>query len=604
MAQRHLYGPNYIELMPPLEWEEGVQVKATINDKSTEAKMDVSEFTFVGSTADYILEDFIPDYGVFNGCPYRVLAIDDQTQATTIIFDGMLVLRDMTINSKLGPKILQVPLRSLNDNPTIFDLISVVTQGLLQQQGFFTNSDFINVPEVKVSKLNAEDRLVAIGNLGFTIISTFVKAIQDFFSAISDIVGLSVAIGLVELLTLFLNLLLEIQQLVDLITQHLDLLLASQTWKYAVKLRSVIDAAFAKFGYTVEYGIIEPILNKLYVKSSENGDIGNPVPNFPGQKILRREDWGYLVTETLQVVELLFNTRQDVQGSTVHIKNKKDPFWTDSPAVNIDNVKIETTKQYQNGYFRNKTEDVHATWRGAYQYDPSDAWTLTEKNGDSYEVHRETINSLGPKFSLLKGLQDIQIPYAMAVRYDPIDILVDLLQQIFGDFGGLLGDFQGIINQFASYIDSAAGADQDVADFLALSPLNFFFALTAGGLKVEDNTYGIPKLIYGDDTNGILNIPANFKDFIGMEAVYKNWYFPDSPAQENNFAGQYTAVNSWRIPFSLSQYLAAVDNPYFVLDGNNAKFMHINWTEDARSAETEVEVNEVFDQNIKETPVP
>jgi len=602
MSQRHLYGQNYDELDPPLEWE-SLQLQATINDDSTEANINENTFFFVGETADFIL-NWIDIYGVFNGIPYRQELKAESNPLTELAFDGYLDLTTLETHSKFGPVIIQCTVQDLNNNPSVFDKMAVLTQTLLRTQGFITQSDFVDVPIVKVSKKGADDRIIALTNLGYTVLTTFTNIIQNFFSAIADILGLSVAIGLVELLTMMVSTYFQLQQLVQLIVKNKDLLIASQTYYKAIGIKTVLNKAAQKLGYTIDFGIIEPFLDKVFLKSSENDDfLGTPNPGTFGDGTLKTADYGWLVLETLQAVKSLCNTREDVRDGVIWIKTKTDPDWSEAPVFQPENVLVESTKQYKNGFYKNKIEEVHATTILQFQYDPSDAWTLTANSGDSHEIHRSLITELDPRMNTLKGLQDIQIPYAMAVRYDPVTTLIDLIEESFTGFSSLIGNFQTTIDQFAAYLDPNAGAGSAIADVLAMSGLNFFFAVAPGGLKVEDDSWGIPKIIYADNNDGVLNIPVNFKDFIGAPALYNNYYLPDSPAEENNFRGQKTLIEGWRIPFNLAAYQQTKLNPYFQFNSKNAKFTHINWTENARSAETEVEIEEVFDQNIKETVI-
>lgn len=90
MAQRHLFGPDYIEKTPPLEWPD-LQLESTINDDTTEANINTLSFSFVGTAAEYLFE-WIAVNGVFNGCPYRVEVYEGNT--TELAFDGFIVLSE------------------------------------------------------------------------------------------------------------------------------------------------------------------------------------------------------------------------------------------------------------------------------------------------------------------------------------------------------------------------------------------------------------------------------------------------------------------------------------------------------------------------------
>jgi hypothetical protein len=126
-----------------------------------------------------------------------------------------------------------------------------------------------------------------------------------------------------------------------------------------------------------------------------------------------------------------------------------------------------------------------------------------------------------------------------------------------------------------------------------------------GCLKIDDNSFAIPKIIYlkkqPNPKGGFFyRIPVNFKDYIGAPALYRNWYFPDSPAIQNNFLGQYRLIKSLSLRWSISKYVQTQTNPYFIINGKFAKFTFINWTEASHKAEADIEFREPFDKNITE----
>ena len=604
MALKFLYTPQYQEFNPPLEWED-MAVEATINESNFRANISTTVFTFVGDIAEYIKDEWIPNYGVHNGVPLRIV-IDNQE----IIFDGFLKLSEYDIYSKLGPIIYKIPIVDLTDNLTSLDRISIFSQSLLFKQGFINPTMFYHMPIVKVSKKSAQDRIAALTNLAFTVISTFFQMIQDFFSAISDMIGVSVLIGVVEFATLAINLYIQVNQLVDLIVEMKDQLLPSQTYKNCMKLKDIVEAAFAKINKTVDWGIIEDEIDHHFLVASNYGTDGTiqPLNSPPG--ILNISDWGYLMDELMQEVEKLFYTRFDDRGDEVWIKTKKDPDWLQQSGYEPTDLVIEQTKQYQNGYYRNKTEELKATEIFQYEIDSSDAWTLTEKNGDSHEVHRELINELNPRMNTLKGLKDTKVNWAMGVRWDSVDFLLDLLNDLIGEFNINLDLVQGYLTQYQQYIDPGSNSSQSQADIMALNQINFFFAISPGGLKVEDNTWAIPKIVWansiisdeGQDTK-VLNIPSNFKDKLSAEYKYEEYYTYDSPAEEYNFQGQYTEVLDYRIDFGKEDYLLVKQNPYFDMDSLESNFTFIEWLIEGYSANVNIDRREIYDTNIKEIVV-
>lgn len=601
MSQRHLYGGNpvtglgYTELNPPVEWME-TTVQATINDDSFEANISTNEFTWVGEVAEYIKDTWIPQYGVFVGVPYRIEVTEDGS--TEVVFDGMINLRDREIMSKERPIIFKAPVIEFQNNATIFDKISIMTQGMLFDQGFISISDAVDIPTVKESKKNVAERAIILGQFGGRVVSAFTRWIQDFLSAISDTVGVSLPLGLIETLLLFVNIVLELQLLIDQFQEIRNLFFPDVRYYKGIKLRTIIEKALIKAGnYPVDWGIIEPILDKIVLMPSQDGFDGWPTPGVPMSGILNRRDWGYLVLEAQQTVQLLFNTRQDVRNNVAHIKTKSDPFWTNSPLFTPEDTKLETTAQYQNGTFKERTDEVFGTTYISYEYDPTDTHTLTQNEDDAHEIHRRPINLPDERLNLMRGLQEIKIPYALCVRKQPLDNLLDLFMGVNAEFDFWLTQLQDKISALSDSISSDAGAGSFIDTILSSTGLNTIIEGRTGVLKIDDNAFGLPKLVYLNDEG---KIPENFKDFVGAAAIYNNWYLPESPADVNEFAGQKVDRKSWRIKFGLVPWQQTRTNPYFDIPSGSGKFTTITWKMDQGSAVTDAEQDEVFDTNITE----
>ena len=600
MSQRHLYGQSYDELNPPVEWgTTGIQ--ATINDNSFDASINTNEFTFVGEAAEFIQNVWIPQFGVFNGVPYRITFTSEIPPYNTItVFDGFINISEREILSENEPIIFRAPIVDLTNNITVFDKMFVKTQGLLYKKGFITFQDAVDIPVIRESKKNIAERSLILGQLGYDAVTLMIQAVQNLLSALSDILGLSIVIGLIELTLLFINTAIEVNLLIDNFNKHRDLLFPLVSYYKGMSIKTTLEKAFLSEGMTVDFGTIDTLLSNTYLMPSQDGFDGYPAPGFPAKGTLNRRDDGYLIGELLQTVQNLCNTRQDIRGTVAHIKPRNDPFWTTSPTYQPDDVKLETTQQYQNGTKKEDTSRVHAVWYGSYQYDPTDTHTLTDNIDDAYEIHRELITELDPRMNTLKGLKEIQIPYAIGVRKSPFDNLWDLFTGISGEFDLWLSLFQTKIDAYSAEL---SGAGIDVSALVGQSPFGALLDNRTGVLKIDDNAFGIAKMIYMTETNNGLKIPDNHKDFIGMSAIYNNYYLPDSPADVNQFKGQYQLLKGWRIPFGLNAYSQTILNPYFEIDSINTKFTTVDWIEDDGAATTDAEQQKPFDTNITESEI-
>lgn len=604
MSQIHQYGPSYIQLNPPNEWPEN-DIDFTVNDSVSESKMNTNIFTFSREAAEF-LTSWKTTNGVFNGVPYRVIYKSELDGSQLVVFDGYIDISDPEcfINSQINPIIITAPVVRINDSKSVIENMAVITQGLLISKGILTTADFVDIPVIIESKKNIAERAAELGAFGVQVVTSLTQIVNNILGALANVLGLGIVIGIIELAIVFANAVLVINRLVDQGLKLKDLFFPTVQYYKGFNVAHMIRKGFEYKGYTVEFGDLEGVLNKTYILPSQNNTTGFPMAGFPAMGPCKPQDYGYTIMEIINGVKEQRNIRGDVRNGIVHLKRRNDPFWTASPSYSPPNVLIKDTQLYTNGLYKDDTERVKATFTGYYTYDSTDCHTLTEKNGDSVEVHRDLINELNPKMNTIKGLEEHVIPWAMCVRKQPFDNLWDLFTGISDDFDNLLQIIKDRINEFLSDL-SASGVDvtSEINDLLNQSGLNTLLNNRTGCWKIDDNTFAIPKIGYMVDEGHGNRIPANFKDEIGWPALYNSGYLSDSPAIQNDFKGQYRLVKELNLPFSIENFVITQTNPFFVMNANICKFLFGSWNEAKHKSTADIEINEPFDTNITETVI-
>lgn len=604
MSQQFLYGNPFKALDPPKEWKSN-GIESIVNDNVVEATPTTNIFTFVGRTAEAIMQ-WKTGHGVYNGMPFREVFFDGTL--TNIVFDGYLKLDELEYNSTQNPIILRCPIVKNDDPKTLLDDITIMTQGVLKKQGWLVSSDYVDVPVVIKSKITLrEKKLILLRYLG-SIGTTASQIMSSFLSALSDVAGVSVIIGVIELTTVLTYGYLSLKSLIDEGIEIKNLLLPSEVYYKAASFKTIVSKAVQSKGYTVEFGILDSRVSKTYLLASQYENPGFSVIGLPGTGILQSIDFGYRVSEVLEGLDTMFNLRVAIIGTVIHIRPRVDPFWTQVPSYTPTNLLIKTTEQYANGVYRDDTQSVKASVITNYQYDQTDLWTLTEKSGDSHEVRRKLISELNPKMNTLRGIDPVEIPWAMCVRHKALDELNDLYNEAVTSMNGFLGQIADLLTQFNSQISSSGAAVNDpVSNILSMTGLSELVPIS-GALKISDDSFSIPKVVYLEDFDipgtGIQKrIPENFKDYIGAKALYIDWREPESPADISEFKGQYRLVNALTIRFSQKDWVQTTTNPFFILNSKNAYFTFTNWTEDSRKAACEIRIQEPFDTNITEEEI-
>ncbi len=605
---KFLYGPSYAAKNPPLEWNE-VGIDSTINDDMVEAAINTNEFTFVGEAAEYLKNwRSSPGKGIGNGVPFRIVVSSNKNSSlSSVVFDGFIDLSKGTLQSQFNPIRYTAPVVELERTDRIIDKMAVLTQGVLAKKGVINYTDFVDVPVIRESKKNVAERTLIITNFGSKSVMALLQINNNILSAISDVIGLSVLIGIVEILLTFANAVIVIKRLFDEGKQLVELFFSPVSYYKCFNISHMVSKALQYKGYDVNFGTLQPLFDNLFLLASQNEENGWPAPGVPAMGLNKPNDFGYSIGELIDGLGKIGNMRHEVRDGVVHLRNRLDPFWSSSPTYTPEPVLIKTVAQYSNGSYRDDTDRLKSTVIVNFAYDETDAHTLTEKNGDTHEVHRDLINELDVKMNTLEGIQEIEIPWAMCVRKKPFDNLWDLFSNISAEFDGFVGDVVDLINQFNSELN-ASGVDisSQVSEIISQTPLSMALSSRAGCLKIEDNAYAIPKVIYmvpSGAPDGVRRIPQNFKEYIGAKALYLNWYFGESPADINGFAGQWRIIEQLQMRWAYEKYIQTKTNPFFALSGNNAKFTFINWIEAKHKATVNIELQEPYDTNITEEEI-
>lgn len=606
MSQVHLYGTPFTPLNAPTEWQ-SISVESTVNDSLLEAGIDEQELTFEGKAAEFI-KTWVETTGkgTFNSIPYRIIYESDITPGdSSIRFDGYIDLFNFEYLSYEKPVRIKAPVKRINDPATVIEKMAVITQRLLISKGYLTSSHYVDVPVVRESKKNVADRAMILYNYGSQVVTVLTQIVTNIVGAIGNTLGLAFVVGVIELLLVFVQAVIAIDKLVDQGIQIRDLIWPSVSYYKAASFKTILTQAYAYHGYTIDFGIVDAWMSKAYLLASQNEFDGYPFTGFPATGSLNPPDWGYIIGQIQDTLSEMLNLRVRIDGTMVHMKTKQDPYWFDSPSYTWDNVRIGTAGYLQNGTIKFDTEKVKATVIFNYAYDASDTHTLTEKSGDSHEVHRELIVELDEKLNSLRGIHEVNIPWAMAVRKKPFDNLWDLFSGISGEFDLYLNKIKDYITDLNSYI-SSSGVDvsAQMTEILNATGLSAVLANRTGCLKIDDNAYAIPKLLWLEpDSKGINRIPENFKDHIGAKALYDNYHKWESPADVSGFAGQYRNYLGVNLPWSYEKFNLTQNNPYFYHGGFKTKFKYVNWVEATHSSIADVEQQKPFDENITEVEI-
>jgi len=189
---------------------------------------------------------------------------------------------------------------------------------------------------------------------------------------------------------------------------------------------------------------------------------------------------------------------------------------------------------------------------------------------------------------LHKGLNEVQIPYALGIRKNKNTVIEDFLDI-----------FVNVTSNLVDAVNNLQGGNG------ATIP-----AITGriGCCKFETDFLNIPKMLWLNDDNSPnspTQLPSNYHSIWSAKYLYNNYHI-----QTSFIGNNFTNSNQWiihegvRIPFGFEDFLSLIDNSYFYdIDGNPAQVTKIQWNVSHDFAVVDFRVNKIYTKNLKESYV-
>jgi hypothetical protein len=259
--------------------------------------------------------------------------------------------------------------------------------------------------------------------------------------------------------------------------------------------------------------------------------------------------------ELINAVEIWFNARTRVYDGVVQIERRD--YWRDIststvlPALNIQDKR-------QNEYILNTTE----AWKRSYihyQVDYSDTNTVDFFDPTDAEYSTEPLGVINADLVSIKGLNDINIPFALGIRKDRLSWIEETAKAFLSLADAITGIF-GAGTSYASKIESRIGVTQLSQQYFSVTKV-----LYASGGKQADGYI---------DTIKASNI---YNKYHKIDEININGYkiYSDAPVRlkseefvsllDNNFAyinGILCEILTIRYIDELSQAVISYKEPY------------------------------------------
>lgn len=589
MATITKYKLNGIDYTPPREWA-GTEILATFDGDSVQANITTSEFSFVNDAKNAI--DLWMASTPTEGIPLEVSVSNETT--TYGAFSGYLDFRTLQYLSDIEAT---CGIKQDNGIASLDTRLRGITMELLQQKGAYLTSDFCHIPYIVENRKTLLEKVYLLAQ-AYSIVKTGVDEVHKIINIASDITSAGIVQALVNLTVTLVNLVLLINRLVDLLQEIQDSFFPPIRYHKGISLYTAILRAVSYCGYSLQMdSTLATIMQKYKLCPSKSDEIGALNTSSTASGILKPQDFGYVASDLFALANRAFFTKVAIQGNTVILRTWNDPFWIQSSSYTMPNVKVEQAF-INNGSWSPNYNELDSSRILEYTRDESDLWTLTNVNDQISVTTVSPVVVNNQSRVLLTGSEQINIPYALCVRKDVVDELLD-------EFLGTASGLDQIKNTIEIEFNSVAGILGTA--FPALGNFIDTVMNRTGCLKVENHFFSLPKVVYLETNN---RIPENYADIIGAIALSNNYHSyksfvpgvrnPLNPA-DTNAKYVYTGVT---IPFGINDFNTLINNSYFTtVNGQVGKFTSIKWLPDKDKAECDFWIQTNWAVNLQENTI-
>ena len=601
MATISSFKLNGQDNLPPIEWQ-NLSVKATFDNDSVQANINFSALTFIDEANEIIKDWFFNNVGATEGIPLDIDIADGANTYTP--FSGYLDWATYSVKASNRCEMSLVKTDSLNG---VSERSKGITMRLLEENGLMPKTMGVNIPYVVENRKTNLEHMQIIATVVITV-KTGIDEIFKLINLVSDIASIGIAIALINLAVTIAMLLIMINQLVAQLVQLQQSLFPLARLHRGIKLKTFLEQGAIHMGYTMDFGTFGTLLDKVVLCPHKTDEEGIGVSIFGGtitanisnniSGILKPTDFGYTLSEAFQLANKLFNTKVAVQGNTIICKPYNDSSWVLNPTYTMPNVLVENDEFTSNGSQSYNIDEMVGRTLVSYQFDDSDKWTISNVNDSISETIVTPITVNNTKNVILKGINDIQIPYALCVRKGTFDALWDSFMDLVNINEQWMNDIKDTFTEWASNFEDEAYPSTN--SFLA----GVF--MRNGAMKVENDFFSTPKIVYLD--NG--SIPTNFTNYIGANALYNNYHSYNSfvagikdPSNYNN-TNQKKIYTDVTIPFGAESFSQIINNSFFYdFNGNLGKFTSVDWQVDKDKAVVSYYIFENYVDNLFEVTI-
>lgn len=523
-----------------------IGVESTFTDRPEWLEVDVDKL-ILPREAVAIIQQHLGTYGPFEGIPYTMVLEGGETLEYYVDLQEDAIYRDFEI---------EVKIKRRNGKDNFFDRAEGTTWELLAAKG--VTFEPIDIPYVII----IDDPIPALIGLGVAIYSVTKDVIaqtESLSETITNIIDTlpPLPANLGQLSTLVIKFLLQVAilaltlvALLKMIQQFFELLFPKIRNFQGHNVKRLLELGCNYLGYQFQSTLLDnlgglTICPVPLVKEKESfWDVLQNDLNFAYTK-------GYpTASDTTPTLESLFTAIEDTYFARTRVRNgvvylEDRYYWQDLASQSV--VPALNLQDDRQSEFRYNTEDIWKRVYVHYQTDFADLNTLDFFDPTDAEYSTEPVNIGNADLVTIKGLNDVSIPFALAVRKNKLNFLEKFSKGFFEFADGVVNAFGGN-STYAAQIGNRIGVMQLTQQFFSVSKLMY----TIGGKQ-----------------------PSNYADIMKASTIYNNYHKVNEIA-----VNDYKIFSDVPVRMTPQEFVTLLDNNYVEIGGLVCEILTIKYNDE------------------------
>jgi hypothetical protein len=554
---------NDIEITPRNRTEIGVI--SDFSDNPEVLSINVDTLVLPREAFD-IVKQHIQTVGLFEGIPYRV------EMASGISLEYYVDLTENPIFRNFECE-LKIKRRLATDS--FFDRANGTSFELMVKKG--VNFSVFDIPYVIVPDGQVMLAIVTAITL-FSMTQALIQAVKDLATTISQGVqastpnaGVPPSIDTGDIIAFALNVAAQViyvagllVAVINLATKLFELIFPKVRKFKGAYFNTLLTQACSYLGYQFQSTLLSLPYTHLPVPLVKNRkSIWDYLPDQLTNDYFNKgypssSDTTPTLGQLISALEDTFNARTKVVNGVVYFERRD--YWQ-----NITTNNMQPAMVLQSDRDDQFTFNMEEMWKRYYihlQLDPLDFHTMdTIYDYHNSEYSCEPVNVMNSDLVNIKGLNDVNVPFALGARKNRLTVTEKLVKGLFQVIDALTGVFGGGTN-FASKVDSRIGV-----------------------LMISQEYFGVSKILY---TIGGKQ-PINYLELLSGTALWNQYHYINQ-----------MQLNGWkiksdvRIRIAESDFVNLLDNNYAEIDGLMCEILRLEWIDERSFAQITYRIPDQF----------